>query len=184
MCVILCICVCPGVLWVNKLAANNLPTDRKISSAYHPQPPSPPTVSTFIPLSNWLCRQYCADERSWQLTGLDQYQLISMSGERRKEQEIDWETERDADRERMSKKVTEGISQFDPIRLLGVWRCKWDDWPVIAGLMLGNQSHSGLDINKHPSNCPFFVLIPTPPPGPAWPPTNNTPTTRVEQRCH
>lgn len=49
--------------------------------------------------------------------------------------------------------------------------------------MLGNQSHSGLDINKHPSNCPFFVLIPPPLPGPAWTPTNNTTTTRCEQWC-
>lgn len=49
--------------------------------------------------------------------------------------------------------------------------------------MLGNQSPSGLDINKHPSNCPFFFLIPPPPPGPAWTPTNNTTTMRAEQRC-
>ncbi len=83
----------------------------------------------------------------------------------------------------MSEKVTERKSQFDPIRLLGVWRCKWDDWPVIAGLMLGNQSPSGLDINKHPSNCPFFFLIPPPLPGPAWTPTNNTTTMRAEQWC-
>lgn len=102
-----------------------------------------------------------------------------MSGERRKEQGIDWERERGG----MSEKVTERKSQFDPIRLLGVWRCKWDDWPVIAGLMLGNQSPSGLDINKHPSNCPFFFLIPPPLPGPAWTLTNNTATMRVKQWC-
>lgn len=36
------------------------------------------------------------------MTSLDQYQLISMSAERRKEQRIDWETER----ERKSEKVT------------------------------------------------------------------------------
>lgn len=81
----------------------------------------------------------------------------------------------------MSEKVTERKSQFDSIRLFGVWRCKWDDWPVIAGLMLGNQSPSGLDINKHPSNCPFFFLIPPPLPGPNWTPTNNTTTKRAEQ---
>lgn len=81
----------------------------------------------------------------------------------------------------MSEKVTERKRQFDPIRLLGVWRCKWDDWPVIAGLMLGNQSPSGLDINKHPSNCPFFSLIPAPRPGPAWIPTDNATTMRVER---
>lgn len=91
--------------------------------------------------------------------------------------------ERETERERMSEKVTERKSQFDPIRLLGVWRCKWDDWPVIAGLMLGNQSPSGLDINKHPSNCPFFFLIPPPLPGPAWPLTNNATTMRAEQWC-
>lgn len=166
-------------LWVNKPEADNLPTDRKfhLPIILHHLPCS---VSTSIPLSHWLCRQYGADERSWQLTSLDQYQLISMSGERRKEQGIDWEK----GRERMSEKVTKRKSQFDPIRLLGVWRCKWDDWPVIAGLMLGNQSHSGLDINKHPSNCPFFVLIPPPLPGPAWTLTNNTTTTRAEQWCH
>lgn len=87
---------------------------------------------------------------------MDQYQLISMSAERRKEQRID-----------LGERQAEGESEvkrrpFDSIRLLGVWRCKWDDWPVIAGLMLGNQSPSGLDINKHPSNCPFFFVIPPP----------------------
>lgn len=61
-----------------------------------------------------------------------------------------------------------------------MWRCKWDDWSVIAGLMLGNQSLSGLDINKHPSNRLIFFLIP--PSQLAL--TNKATTIRIEQCYH
>lgn len=46
--------------------------------------------------------------------------------------------------------------------------------------MLGNQSLSGLDINKHPSNCLIFFLIP-----PSQLALTNKPTTiRIEQWYH
>lgn len=93
-CVVVCVQEIWIVLWVNKLAANNLPTDRKFHLPIILSAPSPQSLPP-SPLWHWLCHQYGADERSWQLTSLDQYHLISMSGERRKEQEIDWATRRE-----------------------------------------------------------------------------------------
>lgn len=56
---------------VNRQTANNLPTN----IIFH--------LSTASIL--WLCRRYSADERSWQLTKLDQYGLISVSWRRERE---------------------------------------------------------------------------------------------------
>lgn len=46
--------------------------------------------------------------------------------------------------------------------------------------MLGNQSLSGLDINKHPSNCLIFFLMPPS----QLAPTNKATTIRLEQWYH
>lgn len=52
------------------------------------------------------------------MTGLDQYQLISMSGERRKEQGIDWERGRERDGERPREKAS--LIQFGGLACGGV----------------------------------------------------------------
>jgi len=144
-------------------------------------PSQPLSVSPFIPLSLIMPSIRCG----WEELTIDQPGSISANKHVRREEKRARNRLRERERERGGGWVRkwQRKSQFDPIRLLGVWRCKWDDWPVIAGLMLGNQSPSGLDINKHPSNCPFFFLIPPPLPGPAWTLTNNTTTMRAKQWC-
>lgn len=81
-----------------------------------------------------------------------------------RETDKEWESERKGERDIEREREGEiwSKSQFDPIQLFHMWRCKCDDWGCYWQFNVRQSSYSGLDINKHRIKLSLFFWYPLP----------------------